>query len=54
MAKKPPEPPKLKIWNIWKVAAKAIWLGTIAAPDRRSAIAKGAQEFKPRRGACMR
>jgi hypothetical protein len=45
MAQKP-EPPKLKIWNIYKVAAKAIWLGTVEAPDRRNAIAKASVEFK--------
>jgi hypothetical protein len=45
MAKKP-EPPNLKIWNIYKVAAKAIWLGTVEAPDRRNAIAKASVEFK--------
>jgi hypothetical protein len=45
MAKKP-EPQKLKIWNIYKVAAKAIWLGTVEAPTRRNAIAKASVQFK--------
>ncbi len=41
-----PEPPKLTNWNIYKVAATAIWLGTVEAPDKRSAIKKAAEEFK--------
>ena len=45
MARKP-APPKLKTWTIYKVAAKTIWLGTVEALNKRSAIAKGAQEFK--------
>jgi len=45
MAKKT-EPPALKTWTIYKVAAKVIWLGTVEAPDKRSAIKKAAQEFK--------
>jgi hypothetical protein len=44
-------PPKLKrpppaSWNIYKVATKAIWLGTVEASDKDTAIEKGAQEFK--------
>jgi len=41
-----PEPPEPKIWTIYKVAAKAIWLGTIEAPEKAAAIEKGAKEFK--------
>ena len=40
-----PEPPKPKVWTIYKVAAKVIWLGTVEAPDRRTAIGKAATEF---------
>jgi hypothetical protein len=39
MAKKPEPPPLLS-------AAKAVWLGTVEAPDEDAAIEKGAQEFK--------
>ena len=53
MAKKP-EPPALKTWNIYKVAAKVVWLGTVEAPNRRIAIEKGAEEFKSRRLAAVR
>jgi hypothetical protein len=45
MAKKP-ESPKPKTWTIYKTAAKVIWLGTVEASDRRSAIAKASVEFK--------
>jgi hypothetical protein len=30
----------------YKVAKKAIWLGTVEAPDKQAAIEKGVQEFK--------
>ena len=43
---KNPEPPLLSSWNIYKVAKKAIWLGTVEAPDKQAAIEKGVQEFK--------
>jgi hypothetical protein len=45
MAKKP-EPPKPTSWNGYKVAAKAIWLGTVEAPDKQAAIERAAREFK--------
>jgi hypothetical protein len=32
MASKP-EPPKPTSWNIYKVAKRATWLGTVEAPD---------------------
>ncbi len=38
-----PRKPNPKTWTIYKVAAKVIWLGTV---EERSAIEKGAQEFK--------
>jgi hypothetical protein len=41
-----PEPPKPTSWNIYKVAAKAIWLGTVEAPDKGAAVKKAAEEFK--------
>jgi hypothetical protein len=47
MAKPPSEPPpQPTTWNIYKVAAKMIWLGTVEAPDRKAAIEKALQEFK--------
>jgi hypothetical protein len=46
MAKKSEPPAKPVTWSIYKVAAKAIWLGTVEAPDKDAAIEKGAQEFK--------
>ncbi len=53
MPRKPEQP---TCWNIYKVAAKAILLGTVEAPDKGTAIKKGAEEFKadawaPERGA---
>jgi hypothetical protein len=41
-----PESPKPTSWNIYKVAAKAIWLGTVEAPDKGAAVRKAAGEFK--------
>jgi hypothetical protein len=41
-----PKRPLPTSWNIYKVAKKAIWLGTVEAPDKATAIEKGAQEFK--------
>jgi hypothetical protein len=47
MARKPePPPPPLSSWNIYKVAAKTVWLGTVEALDQSAAIEKAAQEFK--------
>jgi hypothetical protein len=45
MAKKP-EPPKPTSWDVYKIAEKAVWLGTVEAPDKQSAIEKAAVEFK--------
>jgi hypothetical protein len=36
MAKKP-EPPKPIIWNVYKIASKAVWLGEVEAPDEAAA-----------------
>jgi hypothetical protein len=41
-----PEPPKPTSWNIYKVSAKAILLGTVEAPDKKAAIEAAAKEFK--------
>jgi hypothetical protein len=41
-----PEPPKPRSWNVYKVAKKATWLGTVEAPDAATAIEKAAAEFK--------
>jgi hypothetical protein len=45
MAKKP-EPPPLSTWDVYKVAAKSVWLGTVEARDKAAAVEKAAQEFK--------
>lgn len=43
---KKPEPPKPTSWDVYKIAKKAIWLGTVEAPDKQAAVEKAAQEFK--------
>jgi hypothetical protein len=45
MAKKP-EPPKPTTWTIYKIAAKAVRLGTVEAADEATAIEKATAEFK--------
>jgi len=45
MAKKPEPLLRPRSWNIYKVAAKGIWLGIVEAPDKQAAIEKGAKEF---------
>jgi hypothetical protein len=45
MAKKP-EPSKPTTWNIYKIASKAVWLGTVEAPDEATAMEKAAAKFK--------
>jgi hypothetical protein len=45
MAKKP-ETPKPTSWDVYEVAKKAIWLGTVEASDKQAAVGKAAQEFK--------
>ena len=61
MAEPPTEPPKLKSWTIYKIAGKAIWLGTVEAGDKaaegRSGIqnrgvasVRGAAAMSPRKG----
>jgi len=42
----PPQSAPLSSWDIYKVAKKAVWLGTVEAPDKGAAIEKGAQKFK--------
>ena len=39
-----PEPPPLSTWDVFRVAHKAIWLGTVEATDERDAIEKVAKE----------
>jgi membrane-bound lytic murein transglycosylase B len=41
-----PEPPRPTTWTIYKIAAKAVRLGTVEAADEASAIEKAAAEFK--------
>jgi hypothetical protein len=43
---KKPEPSKPIIWNVYKIASKAVRPGTIEAPDEASAMEKAAAEFK--------
>ena len=45
MARKP-ELPEPSSWAIYKVVARAVWLGTVEAPTKVAAIEKAAQEFK--------
>jgi hypothetical protein len=46
MAKKPEPPSQLTAWSVYKIAAKAVRLGTVEAADEANAIEKGAVEFK--------
>jgi hypothetical protein len=46
MAEKPEPPPEPIVWTVYKLAAKAVRLGTVEAPDEAAAIEKGAAEFK--------
>jgi hypothetical protein len=48
MAKKP-EAPKSTSWDVYKIAKKAVWLGTVEAVDKSAAVA-AAQEFKTEGG----
>jgi hypothetical protein len=52
MAKKP-EPSKPIIWIIYKIAAKAVWLGEVETPDEPTAMEKAAAEFKVRANRLM-
>ena len=45
MAKKP-DPPKPTTWTIYKIAAKAVQLGTVEAADETTAVEKAVTEFK--------
>jgi hypothetical protein len=42
---KKPEPPPPIVWNIYKFASKAVWLGTVKALDEATAMEKAATEF---------
>ena len=46
MERKPEPPPKPIRWSIYRIAAKAIRLGTVEAPDDATAIEKAPAEFK--------
>jgi hypothetical protein len=46
MAKKPEPPPMPIRWGIYKIAAKAVWLGNVEGPDEATAIERDAAEFK--------
>jgi hypothetical protein len=39
-----PEPPPLSTWDVFRVAHRAIWLGTVEATDERDAIERVAKE----------
>jgi hypothetical protein len=41
-----PEPPKPIRWTIYKIAANAVRLGTVEAPDEATAIESDAAEFR--------
>ena len=43
---KTPEPPGPTTWTIYKIAAKAVRLGTVEAAEEATAIEKAAAEFK--------
>jgi hypothetical protein len=43
---KKPEPPKPIRWNIYKIAANVVRLGTVGAPDAATAIEKAAAAYK--------
>jgi membrane-bound lytic murein transglycosylase B len=43
---KEPESPKPAKWSIYRIAAKAVRLGTVEAPDVATAIEKAAVEYK--------
>jgi hypothetical protein len=46
MARKPTEPPLPISWNVYKLASRAVWLGTVESPDEAAAMEKAATEFK--------
>jgi hypothetical protein len=45
MARKPEQPSKPIIWEIYRAAAKARWIGEVEAADEAEAIAKAAEQF---------
>jgi hypothetical protein len=52
MAKQPPDastnaqPPAPTRWEIFKIASKSVWLGSVEAANEAEAIQKAAEEFK--------
>jgi hypothetical protein len=41
---KKPQPPPLSTFDVFRLAHKAIWLGTVGASDERDAIQRVARE----------
>ena len=41
-----PEPLQPVTWNIYKIASKGVWLGTVEAPDEATAMEKAAAVYK--------
>jgi hypothetical protein len=46
---RPRKPPKPVVWNVYKFASKAVWLGAVEAPDEVSAMEKDANLLPRRR-----
>jgi hypothetical protein len=53
MPRKPKPPPPTRR-DIYRVAKKSVWLGTVEVPDKQAAIEKGALEFKAKAWCRMR
>jgi len=43
---KSPEPPAPVRWEIFKIAKKSVWVGSIEAHDEATAIQKAVEKFK--------
>jgi hypothetical protein len=50
----PRKPEQLKSWTIYKVAAKAILLGTVEAPDKRRLSKQRRTNLRQTLGVCTR
>jgi hypothetical protein len=53
MAKKP-ESSKPQSWGVYRIAKKAVWLGTVEAPDKAPLSRRPIRNSKPRYGVCRR
>jgi hypothetical protein len=42
----PDKPQPTPLWDIYRAAKKAVWIGTVEAPDADAAIEAAAKEFK--------